>query len=144
MKKNEIINYDTFINYMNMDKLTKEEELEIKEYQDHMEDSLKYKQYLVGEHKEETDKYTRVLNEALEDIDTYGEKIQVSQIQKKALDKYSQTLENAKEFNNEKQNKENQLRLKKEKKSGYVNAFYVVLTTLLTGIAMGIAIYFTK
>lgn len=144
MKENEIINYDTFINYMNMDKLTKEEELEIKEYQDHMEDSLKYKQYLVGEHKEETDKYTRVLNEALEDIDTYGEKMKVSQIQKKALDKYSQTLENAKEFNNEKQNKENQLRLKKEKKSGYVNAFYVVLTTLLTGIAMGIAIYFTK
>ena len=142
MNKKEVISEETYFSYLNDDNISVEEEKEIADFEEQMELSMKYRDYLVGEHRDEFEIYNHKISSALEDLQIRGENAPYSKRQKEAIEKYEKMNEMAEEYKEQKRKDEFKKVLKKETKSGYINAFIVVLSMLLTGILLGFAIYF--
>jgi len=137
----KVISEENYFEYLNSNNLNDEEIKEIEAFENQMFECMKYQDYLVGEHKKEFYNYSHKISKALEEVQENEDKY--SYLQKKAVEKYSYMIEEAKNFQDNKMKNENKLILKKEKKSGYINAFMVILSVLACGIIMGIALYFT-
>ena len=141
MNKNEVISEETYFDFLSDDNLNEEEQKDIDEFEEQMLESMKYHDYLVGDHKDNYDKYEFKISTAREELQLRGENTPFSKRQIKAIEKYKQMDDLSKEFNEQKRSNEYKKVLKKDVKSGYINAFIVVLSILFTGILLGFALF---
>ena len=142
MKEKEVISEETYFNYLSDDYVSEEEQKEIEDFELQMQESMKYQDYLVGDHKKEFDNYKHKISTALEDLEVNDNNLPYTKRQREAIEKYSKMNEMANAYKEQKRQNEYKKVLKKDVKSGYVNAFIVVLSMLFTGILVGFLIYF--
>lgn len=138
--KYDVINSQKYFYLLSKGQLTDEERDQVSKFEELMATAEKYRDYVTNSIKVNKDGYERGINQiAIQE--TTNPETSLTDEQKRALEFYNKTKENVL-TNGE--NKVRKLEKNNDVSSGYTNSFVLILSTLATGILIGVVLFLIK
>lgn len=134
------INSKKYFNLISMPELNDEEVKKVESYQEFMAEADKYNDYLTGNLKLNKDTYENGINQ-LAVLETMNPGSHLTTYQKMAIAFYDKQKTNALEA---KEGKIKKLQPNSDVSYGYTNSFTLILSTLATGILIGVVLFLIK
>lgn len=134
-----VISPNQYIKYINKSNISDEENKKIQDFETLVYQCFKYQDYLLEEKRLFLSKYQRKINE-IEEKEKYAD---LTDADKHAKEKFYSIHNSVIAYLNEKARKRIQESNNFGRAAGFADAFIVILSTIATGIIVGIVLYFT-
>ena len=134
-----VISPNQYIKYINKSNISDEENKKIQDFETLVYQCLKYYDYLLDDKKIFLSKYRRKINE----IELKELEFDLTDADKYARDKYYSITNSVRGYINSKYRVRKLEVDKAAASAGFADAFIVILSTIATGIIVGIVLYFT-
>ncbi|MBR1416224.1 MAG: hypothetical protein IJ572_00200 [Bacilli bacterium] len=144
-KKFDVINVNHYFNILKNEIISKNDKLYVAGFESYISSLIEYQDYLLKDCKSFLDDYTKriiILNSLEEQSYIEGENFeyQLSENEKNAISKFYEISEYVRNKTNDITRK--LIRKNEDVSSGYINAFIVILTLIVSGISIAISIFF--